>query len=75
MAKLLENLDALAGRVAYEHCHNEFFVQNPITVVTAAVDKILLLKPLRIDRDLKINGLCELKWSFSGNSNNIKLDF
>jgi len=56
LAKLLENLDALAGRIAYEHCYSPDFSENPLTIVTASVDKILLLKPLPITRDFRMSG-------------------
>jgi len=56
VSKLLENLDAVAGRIAYEHCDTSRTHDNPITIVTAAVDKILLLKPISVSRDLRIAG-------------------
>jgi len=56
VAKLLETLDALAGRIAYEHCLTPQFVQNPALIVTAAVDKVLLLKRIERNQDVCLKG-------------------
>ncbi|XVF65851.1 hypothetical protein PTKIN_Ptkin09bG0284200 [Pterospermum kingtungense] len=56
MGKLLEDLDALAGTIAYKHCRNDDGATRPILLVTASVDKMVLKKPIRVDFDLKISG-------------------
>ncbi|KAL3687420.1 hypothetical protein R1sor_013729 [Riccia sorocarpa] len=56
MGKLLEDLDALAGTIAVKHCADEDHTTRPLLLVTASVDKISLLKPLKIDEDLRVSG-------------------
>ena len=59
IAKLLENLDALAGAIAYQHSDDgEIFANNDsqLTIVTASVDRIDLLKMPTADMDMKIYG-------------------
>ncbi|KAL2629408.1 hypothetical protein R1flu_014094 [Riccia fluitans] len=56
IGKLLEDLDALAGTIAVRHCADEDHTTRPLLLVTASVDKISLLKPLRIDEDLRVGG-------------------
>lgn len=49
--KILEDLDALAGNIAFAH------VQDPsMTIVTASVDKILLSEVPTFDSDLVLSG-------------------
>ncbi|KAG0483324.1 hypothetical protein HPP92_011408 [Vanilla planifolia] len=54
--KLLEDLDALAGTIAVKHCTDDDSTTRPLLLVTASVDKIVLKKPLRVDKDLKFSG-------------------
>ncbi|XP_021741055.1 acyl-coenzyme A thioesterase 9, mitochondrial-like [Chenopodium quinoa] len=54
--KMLEDLDALPGTISYKHCSNPGGMTRPILLVTAAVDKILLKKPIRVDADLSLVG-------------------
>lgn len=56
IGKLLEDLDALAGTIAYKHCCNEDGTTRPLLLVTASVDKMVLKKPIRVDIDLNIVG-------------------
>ncbi|XVE80848.1 hypothetical protein DITRI_Ditri15bG0013700 [Diplodiscus trichospermus] len=56
MGKLLEDLDALGGTIAYKHCRNDDGATRPILLVTASVDKMVLKKPIPVDHDLKISG-------------------
>ena len=48
LGKLLEDLDFIAGQVAYKHTEGW---ERGLTIVTAACDRIDLLGDLRIDRD------------------------
>lgn len=56
MGKLLEDLDALAGTIAYKHCRNDDGATRPILLVTASVDRMVLKKPIHVDFDLEISG-------------------
>lgn len=56
IGKLLEDLDALAGTIAYKHCCNEDGTTRPLLLVTASVDKMVLKTPIRVDIDLTIVG-------------------
>ncbi|KAG6668825.1 acyl-coenzyme A thioesterase 2, chloroplastic-like isoform X1 [Carya illinoinensis] len=56
MGKLLEDLDALAGTIAFKHCCNDNGTTRPLILVTASVDKMFLKKPIQIDTDLNISG-------------------
>lgn len=60
----MEDFDAMAGSIAYKHCspkivsnsNMEEFEDLPFLIVTASVDRIDLLNPLRPDLDMKIYG-------------------
>ncbi|XP_028780139.1 acyl-coenzyme A thioesterase 9, mitochondrial-like isoform X2 [Neltuma alba] len=56
MGKLVEDLDALAGTIAFKHSCNEDGTTRPLILVTASVDKMVLKKPILIDIDLTIDG-------------------
>ncbi|XP_040988275.1 acyl-coenzyme A thioesterase 9, mitochondrial-like isoform X1 [Juglans microcarpa x Juglans regia] len=56
MGKLLEDLDALAGTIAFKHCCNDNGTTRPLILVTASVDKMVLKKPIQVDTDLNISG-------------------
>ncbi|KAJ3394544.1 Acyl-coenzyme A thioesterase 9, mitochondrial [Entophlyctis sp. JEL0112] len=51
VGKILEDLDALAGSVAYLHCSGA-----DLSIVTASVDRIDLVKDIPADRDVSIFG-------------------
>ena len=51
----MEDLDALAGEVAYKHSDG-FDTRRPLTIVTAAIDRIELQKPIIPFFDLEIVG-------------------
>lgn len=55
IGKVLEHLDGLAGRIGYVHCSQDHRIPN-ITIVTACVDRILLLQKISIERDLRMSG-------------------
>ena len=54
---LLEDLDLIAGEVAYKHTEGW---ERGMTIVTAACDRIDLLGELRSDRDLQL--LSSINW-------------
>jgi len=56
IGKLLEDLDALAGTISVKHCSDEDSMTRPLLLVTAAVDKMVLKKPISVDGDLKMVG-------------------
>ncbi|KAB8576235.1 hypothetical protein FH972_025763 [Carpinus fangiana] len=56
MGKLLEDLDALAGTIAFKHCCNPDGTTRPLILVTASVDKMVVKKPIQVDTDLQIAG-------------------
>ena len=57
LGKLLEDLDLIAGQVAYKHTEGW---ERGLTIVTAACDRIDLLGDLRSDRDLQF--LASINW-------------
>ena len=57
LGKLLEDLDLIAGQVAYKHTEGW---ELGLTIVTAACDRIDLLGDLRSDRDLQF--LASINW-------------
>jgi len=57
LGKLLEDLDFIAGQVAYEHTEGW---ERGLTIVTAACDRIDLLGELRCDKDLQL--LASVNW-------------
>ncbi len=57
LGKLLEDLDLIAGQVAYKHTEGW---ERKLTIVTAACDRIDLLGDLKIDRDLQL--LASINW-------------
>ncbi|KAF0972861.1 hypothetical protein FDP41_009110 [Naegleria fowleri] len=60
IGRLLEDLDAVAGEVAYKHSDG-FDKRRPLTIVTAAIDRIELQKPIIPFFDLEI--VVELRMS------------
>ena len=55
MGKLLEDLDALAGNVAFLHC-NEGPRKEDLSLVTATVEKIRVLRDIPASSDLVMEG-------------------
>lgn len=55
VGRLLEDLDALAGTVAYEHCRSEDPCQR-LALVTARVDRIKYLKRPSLEDDIRLSG-------------------
>lgn len=56
LGKLMEDMDAMAGAIAYKHCQHVCSIDNPLTIVTASVDKIHLLKTLSPSQNLRMTG-------------------
>ncbi|KAG0021252.1 hypothetical protein BGZ80_002782 [Entomortierella chlamydospora] len=61
--KIMEDLDAMAGAIAYKHADDGKPDSSPLTMVTASVDRIDLLKPLGV-ADIRLCGHV----SYVGNS-------
>ncbi|KAG0165516.1 hypothetical protein DFQ28_008609 [Apophysomyces sp. BC1034] len=56
IGKILEDLDALAGSIAYKHADTNPLPRGPpVTIVTASVDRLELLLPAQAG-DLKLSG-------------------
>jgi acyl-coenzyme A thioesterase 9 len=57
MGKVLEDLDALAGNVAFFHSDDGIPETSPLSLVTASVENIKILrKSISVNRDLIISG-------------------
>eukprot|EP00850_Spirogloea_muscicola_P003220 SM000013S26389 [mRNA] locus=s13:91393:93605:- [translate_table: standard] len=56
VGRILEDLDALAGTIAYKHCADDDEATRPPLLVTACVDKISLRKAMALDVDLVLKG-------------------
>ncbi|KAL9647360.1 hypothetical protein ABK040_011725 [Willaertia magna] len=63
IGRILEDLDALAGEIAYKHSDG-FNSSRPLTIVTAAIDRIDLQKPIIPFFDLELIG----RVTFTGTS-------
>ena len=60
MGVLLEDLDALAGTIAFSHCDDRNPATRPLLLVTACVDQITILRPLRMIHDIELRG--QVSW-------------
>eukprot|EP01041_Mallomonas_annulata_P013117 gene13117-27703_t len=56
MGKLFEDLDALAGTIAFRHCHNNNPNSRGLHYVTASVDKIIKQNQIPAKEDLILTG-------------------
>lgn len=56
IGKLFEDLDALAGNIAFLHSDDNNPLSRPLSLVTASVDRITLHKSLPIKQDLVMVG-------------------
>lgn len=57
IGRLLEDFDSFAGQIAYTHCDDPGDPKaEPITLVTASLDRIDLVKPIPTDKDLMLRG-------------------
>ncbi|CAG8753670.1 4501_t:CDS:2, partial [Funneliformis caledonium] len=55
IGKIFENLDLLAVQIAYKHCSIEMEQNSDLTIVTASLDRLDLIKPLPIS-DIRLSG-------------------
>ncbi|CAI2172934.1 1658_t:CDS:10 [Funneliformis geosporum] len=55
IGKIFENLDVLAVQIAYKHCTIEKEQYSDLTIVTASLDRLDLIKPLSIS-DIRLSG-------------------
>lgn len=56
VGRLLEDLDALAGTVAYEHCRSANPLDKDLHIVTASVDRIKYLHRPNLKDDITLSG-------------------
>ena len=58
IGKVLEDLDAIAGSIAYLHCDDGGASDEPlgVTIVTASVDRMDLGSSIPSDQDIKLSG-------------------
>ena len=54
IGRVLEDLDSLAGNIAFKHCNDGLAATLPPLLVTAAVERIALRKPLLLTHDVKL---------------------
>lgn len=60
IGKLLEDLDALAGNVAMQHCDDANDNTTPVNLVTASVDRIIQSHPLTMQCDYAL--VCQIAY-------------
>ena len=56
LGRVLEDLDSLAGNIAFAHCDDADVATRPQLLVTASVDRVRLLRPLRLSEDMNLSG-------------------
>jgi len=56
MGIVLEDLDAMAGSIAFKHADDENPHTRPLLLVTASVDEIELKQKMSLDRDIVLRG-------------------
>ena len=56
LGRVLEDLDSLAGNIAFDHCDDADVTTRPQLLVTASVDRVRLLRPLALSEDLVLSG-------------------
>lgn len=69
VGRLLEDLDALAGTIAFRHCDDNNSASFPLSIVTASVDSISLLNKLTPDRLVSFEKLP--RWACTGPAHQI----
>ncbi|RKO96231.1 Thioesterase/thiol ester dehydrase-isomerase, partial [Caulochytrium protostelioides] len=57
MGKILEDLDALSGSIAYLHCDDNMTNTSPFKIVTASLDRLDLLQDIPPDEDVRMSGM------------------
>uniref|UniRef100_A0A7S4C2Y0 HotDog ACOT-type domain-containing protein n=1 Tax=Chrysotila carterae TaxID=13221 RepID=A0A7S4C2Y0_CHRCT len=53
---LLEDMDALAGNIAFKHSDDNNPSTRPLLLVTASVDQIKMEKPIVLEEDMELSG-------------------
>lgn len=61
MGIILEDLDAMAGSIAFMHADDANPATRPLVLVTASVDKIELSRPILMDEDAEMHG--QVTWT------------
>jgi len=56
MGRILEDLDSLAGNIAFFHADDDDDTTKTPQLVTASVDRVRLNRPLSLDKDLVLRG-------------------
>lgn len=56
LEKFLEDLDALAGNVAFFHCDDGILETSPLALVTASVEQIQLFRRISSQEDIVLSG-------------------
>ena len=54
--KLMEDLDALAGTIAFKHCDDNNPQTRPLLIVTASVDKIEMKNKIKLNENVTLQG-------------------
>ncbi|KAJ3296417.1 Acyl-coenzyme A thioesterase 9, mitochondrial [Blyttiomyces sp. JEL0837] len=57
IGKILEDLDALAGSIAYVHCDDFRDDTPPLTIVTASLDRIDMINRIPVNEDVCMSGM------------------
>eukprot|EP01098_Paradermamoeba_levis_P008181 TRINITY_DN3389_c0_g1_i2.p1 TRINITY_DN3389_c0_g1~~TRINITY_DN3389_c0_g1_i2.p1 ORF type:complete len:454 (+),score=99.25 TRINITY_DN3389_c0_g1_i2:130-1491(+) len=56
VGKILEDMDAVCGSVAYRHCDDVTLDTPPPTIVTASIDRLVLLNRLSLEKNVRLKG-------------------
>ncbi|KAK3243621.1 hypothetical protein CYMTET_46734 [Cymbomonas tetramitiformis] len=71
LGRVLEDLDSLAGNIAFLHCDDDDPETFPNLIVTASVDEVKLHERLCLDKDMQLSGA--VTW-VGRSSLNIRMD-
>ena len=56
VGRVFEDLDSLAGNIAFSHCDDADRNTRPQLLVTASVDRVRLMRALKLDEDVILSG-------------------
>ena len=56
VGRVLEDLDSLAGNIAFSHCDDADRNTRPQLLVTASVDRVRLMRALKLEEDVILSG-------------------
>jgi acyl-coenzyme A thioesterase 9 len=56
VGRVLEDLDSLAGNIAFSHCDDADRATRPQLLVTASVDRVRLMRALKLEEDVILSG-------------------